>query len=97
MLENTITADSIICHSQGHVATTIDDQVVLLSLDKGNYYGMNGVLTSIWHWVAQPMRVSDICKKLVQAYEVSDDVCQRDVLGILRDLQNEGLIEVKPI
>ncbi|TXT35021.1 MAG: coenzyme PQQ biosynthesis protein PqqD [Comamonadaceae bacterium] len=97
MLENTITADSIICHSHGQVATSIDDQIVLLSLDKGNYYGMNGVLTSIWHWVAQPMRVSDICKKLIETYEVSDEVCKKDVQRILLELQQEGLIEIKPI
>nr|WP_319564642.1 lasso peptide biosynthesis PqqD family chaperone [uncultured Rhodoferax sp.] len=92
---NAITPDSIICQSEGKISTKIDDQTVLLSIDQGNYYGMNKVLTSIWQWVEQPTRVSDIFRKLAETYEVSDETCQKDVLKVLMNLQKENLIHIQ--
>jgi hypothetical protein len=96
MHESTITPDSIICQSQSQVATEIDGELVLLSIDKGNYYGMNKVLTAIWNWLGVPTKVSDICKKMTETYEVSAEVCEKDVMKALGDLQREGLIDIRP-
>ncbi|MEW5769963.1 MAG: PqqD family peptide modification chaperone [Pseudomonadota bacterium] len=90
-----ITPDSTVCQSRNQVSTEIDGETVLLSIDKGNYYGMNKVLTAIWTWLEQPMKVSDICRKVTEIYEVSDEVCEKDVLKALGDLLNEGLIVVQ--
>lgn len=94
MQTNVITTDSIICQSRNQASTEIDGETVLLSIDKGNYYGMNKVLTSIWNWLEQPTKVSDICRRVTELYEVSDDVCQKDVMKALNDLQREGLIDI---
>ena len=95
MQENMITSNSIICQSRNQVSTEIDGETVLLSIDKGNYYGMNKVPTAIWSWLEQPMKVSDICKKVTEIYEVADDVCEKDVMKALSDLHHEGLISIQ--
>jgi hypothetical protein len=95
MTETAITPDSVICQSQSQVSTEIDGETVLLSIDKGNYYGMNKVLTAIWNWLEQPMKVSDICHKLTETYDVSGDVCEKDVRMVLGELRKEGLIDIR--
>lgn len=95
MQEIPITADSLVCQSRNQVSTEIDGETVLLSIDKGNYYGMNQILTAIWNWLGEPTTVSDICKKMTETYEVSAEVCEKDIMKVLGDLQKEGLIDIR--
>ena len=95
MSENAITADSLICRSQSHVSTEIDGETVLLSIDRGNYYGMNKSLSAIWKWIEEPTRVSEIFRRMTETYEVEEETCERDVMKTLNELQGEGLIEVR--
>lgn len=95
MKQESLTPDSVVCRSQNQVSTEIDGEAVLLSIEKGKYYGMNKILTAIWNWLEQPTRVSEVCTKILESYEVSDDVCRKDVMRILGELHNEGLIDIR--
>lgn len=94
-MESPICHDSLISQSRNQVSTEIDGEMVLLSIDKGNYYSMNKVLTAIWGWLEQPMKASDIHRKITETYEVADDVCERDLMKALSDLHSEGLIDIR--
>jgi hypothetical protein len=54
---------------------------------------LNPVGARIWALLGTPVRVADICDKIVQQYDVEVDRCERDVLGVLRDLAAHELIE----
>ncbi len=95
MPSNTITLNSIVRRSENHLSTEVDGEVVLLGLDRGNYYGMNKALTSIWTWIEKPVRVAEICGKMTATYAVTPEVCEKDVLKVLGNLSTEGLIEVQ--
>lgn len=43
----------------------------------------------------EPRLVSDIRDVIAGEYEVERDRCERDILGLLRELAAQGLIEVK--
>lgn len=91
---NVLTFDSVVSHSMDQVSTEIDGEVVILSIDKGNYYGMNKVLTAIWSWLDEPVKVAEICTRLTEVYDVTPEVAEADVLKILGELSREGLLEV---
>jgi hypothetical protein len=91
---NGITLDSIVSHSLDQVSTEIDGEAVILSIDRGNYYGMNKVLTAIWGWLDEPVKVADVCSRLTATYDVSPDVAEADILKILSELSREGLLTV---
>lgn len=90
-----ISLDSVVSRSEGQVSTEIDGEAVLLSIDRGNYYGMNKVLTAIWNWTEGPIRVSDICAKLTSTYDVSREIAEKDLLKVLGELSREGLIDIQ--
>lgn len=90
-----LSLDSVVNRSEGQVSTEIDGEAVLLSIDRGNYYGMNKVLTAIWNWIEKPMSVSEICTKLTSTHDVSREVAEKDVLKILGELSREGLIDIQ--
>lgn len=95
MALNEITLDSVVSHSVDQVSTEIDGEAVILSIDQGNYYGMNKVLTAIWSWIEKPVKVSEICTMLTSIYQVTREAAEADVLEILGELSREGLIEVQ--
>lgn len=94
MALNELTLDSIVSHSLDQVSTEIDGEAVILSIDKGNYYGMNKVLTAIWGWLEEPVTVADVCARLTATYDVVPEVAEADVLMILGELSREGLLNV---
>ena len=76
------------------IATTIDNEVVMLSPRSQSYFGLGTVGSEIWRAIEHPRRVSDICDELMSQFATSAQECQHDVLEFLNDLANRGLVRV---
>lgn len=76
------------------IASKMDNEIVMMSIEKGNYYGLNEVGAEIWEKLTEPMTVNALCHKLMDEFEVGEDQCQSEVLAYLGKLQDEGLIIV---
>lgn len=90
-----IAFDSVVVQSAEPIVTTVDDEVVMLSVRAGAYFGLNGVGGEIWNMIAQPRRVDDLCDSLSRDYDVSLETLTRDVIEFLEGLQERGLIHVE--
>jgi len=86
--------DSIVVRDSEPVATTIDDEVVMLSPRAQAYFGLGSVGSEIWKAIEQPRRVDEICAALMQEFEVDADTCQREVLDFLNDLVGRKLARI---
>lgn len=71
------------------------DETVLMSLERGNYYGLDAIATDIWLRLEQPISIGDLCAQLVEDYEADLATIQRDVLNLLEHLRAEGLVDVR--
>lgn len=89
-----ISLDSIVCQSEDHVSAVLDEEVVLMSIEKGLYFGFNKVLSRIWQILEVPVTVAQICATLQDEYDVEPDVCKRDVFEVLEKLAENKLITV---
>lgn len=74
----------------------VDGEIVGLSVEKGQCYGMNGVASEIWRMLAEPKSVDDLCAALTADYAVDEATCRADILPVLRQLRAEGLIAPAP-
>lgn len=88
-----ITFTSKISHVKNQVSCDLAGEAVILSLDKGIYYTLNPVGARIWNITEQPVNVEEIQKILLSEYDVEARDCEVDLLTILEDLAQEGLIE----
>ena len=70
----------------------IDNEIVALSIEHGTCYGMNRVGSRIWKLLAEPIRIDDLCSALRAEYRVDAEVCERQVLDLLKEFRAEGLI-----
>lgn len=91
-----IALESTVHATQAAVSSELADEVVILNLSNGVYYGLNPMGTTVWQLVQQPQRVSDVCARIHAEYDVEPERCERDVLALLQDMQAAGLIEVSP-
>jgi translation initiation factor 2 beta subunit (eIF-2beta)/eIF-5 len=59
------------------------------------YYGLDDVGARVWQLIQEPTVVKEIQATILEEYGVEPERGERDVLALLQDLANEGLIEVK--
>jgi len=72
----------------------VADEAVILHLKQGIYYGLNPVSASIWKLLQSPLSVRAIREAILEAYEVDEATCQRDLVVLLEELHSHGLIEL---
>lgn len=87
-----LTLDTTVCQSEDQVSTEIDHEVVLMSIEKGAYFGLNKVLSRIWKIIETPVTVSQLCATLQNEYNVTEETCLRDVVEILNKMAEKNLI-----
>jgi hypothetical protein len=87
-----LSPSSTVVRSDGFIEAEIDNEIVALNIEKGACYGLNTVGSRIWSLVASPIRIKDICAKLLVDYKVEPETCERQVLDLLEELRAEGMI-----
>lgn len=94
MRNQAITQESIVRRDSNILTNTIDDQIVMMSLEKGHYYGMNPVGSRIWERLREPASVDALCDELLQEYQTDRQRCLHAVIAFLEKLHAAGLIEI---
>jgi hypothetical protein len=89
-----ITAESLVAWSKVPVATEVDHEVVLMNVGRGRCYGLGETGSSVWRRLASPIRVDDLCRELLLEYRAEREVLERDVLALLEQMHEEGLVTV---
>lgn len=91
---SSIQLHSTVTRSPEPVSSEIDDDLVILSVERGRYYGTEVVGQRIWALLAAPICVDNLCDALMAEFKVERAICEQEVLAFLSQLQAEGLIEV---
>lgn len=89
-----ITDLSVISVTKEAVHCDLEDEVVILGLKDGVYYGLNPVGAFIWNLVQNPITVKEIKEAILNEYDVEEDVCEKDLVELLDNLLDKNLIEV---
>ena len=90
-----LTLSSAIERNNEILATAIDGEFVMMSIDTGKYYGLNSVGSRIWELIAQPTSVESVCKTLLGEFSVEKQKCEKEVLDILQQMFQKNLVVVK--
>jgi len=71
----------------------LTDEVIILDLPSGVYFGLEGVGSELWHYIQERRTVQQIVDHLTAEYEISREECEAKTIGFLEDLAKHGLIE----
>jgi hypothetical protein len=87
-----ITMNSTVVVAKEQMSCGLDDEAVILSLDKGTYYTLNPLGSQIWNLIQKPIKVEKIRDTILEEYSIDKETCETDLLSLLDDLKKEGLI-----
>ena len=93
-MKNKITLDTYIKRNNEVFASQIDDEVVMMNIQSGKYYGMDTIGSRIWELINEKIQVQQVIDQLIEEYDVSAEQCQNDVLEFLDELNQNKLVEV---
>lgn len=72
----------------------IDQDKVMIDIERGAYFGMNPVAGEIWDMLEAPHSPQQVIQKLMALYEVDAETCQTETLQILQRMARLKLVEV---
>lgn len=90
-----LSKSSIIKVSKEAVHCDVEDEVVILSMKDGVYYGLNPVGAYIWSQIQEPKRVEEIRNSILWEFDVGKEECEADLMELLKDLLDHSLIEIE--
>ncbi|MBT5875715.1 MAG: PqqD family protein [Candidatus Latescibacteria bacterium] len=76
------------------VSNVLGDEKIILDMKSGEYFGMNPVGADIWDYIQQPRKLDEIVAILMDKYGIDQERCETDVLALLAELSDVGLIEI---
>jgi len=95
--KQSISLDSVVIASGELVSANLDGEVVILGFESGSYYSLSEVGAFVWNYIQKARIVSDICKAILEEYEVERTQCEQDLVTLLNDLAEKQLIVSKEV
>lgn len=81
--------------SEQQISCDVADEVVMLSVRDGQYYGLNPVGASIWRLIQTPKTLAEVRDVLLDEYtDVSPETCADEVLAFASSMLALGLIRL---
>lgn len=88
--------DTQITAIRDQTSVDLDDEVAILNLASGVYFGLNEVGAFIWRRLQQPATVAALEAAVLAEYAVTPEQCAADLQKLLADLHTHHLIETSP-
>lgn len=74
--------------------TDLNGEIVMMDLEKGRYFSLNGVGSRIWEIIEEPIGINKIVDCLLEEYDVNRNECEENVLEFLGKLEDANIISV---
>ena len=74
--------------------TDLNGEIVMMDLEKGRYFSLNGVGSRIWEIIEKPIEVNKLVESLLEEYDVNRNECEENVLEFLGKLRDANIVFV---
>ena len=73
------------------IAAEMDGDLVMMSVERGEYFGVGGIGARVWELLAQPTTVAEIARTICAEYDVDEARCLADMQAFVDALVQNGL------
>jgi hypothetical protein len=94
MGSSAISLQSAVQIRDGVLFREVAGESVLLDLESGTYFSLNAVGTRVWGLLAQRTPLVEVHRALLAEYEVAEDRLLADLLDLIGELAQCGLVRV---
>ena len=77
------------------LGSELGSEVVMLNLSDATYYGLDEVGAVVWRLFQQPVTIERVVASLVDTYDVDAQRCRADIVKLVADLRERGLVVVR--
>ena len=74
--------------------TSMGEDVVLLHVQRGDYYSLNKVGARLWMLADGTKSIDDLAELITAEFEISQSQAVKDVAELVEQLANENLVKV---
>lgn len=74
------------------MASILNQDMVLMDVINGSFFGVNTIGRFIWQALEQPMSFDALLALLMKHYDVSESQCRQNTLAFLQQLEMQHLI-----
>lgn len=90
-----LTPATVVVAASDQVSAEVGSEVVILSFRDEVYYGLDGVGARVWELLRDPASVASVRDAIVAEFAVDAPTAERDLLELLGELAERGLVEVR--
>jgi hypothetical protein len=94
-MKSEISERSTVMAAKHQVSSDLGGEVAILDLGAGMYYGLEEVGARIWELIQEPRIVREVQNIILEEYDVDPASGKGDVLALLQELADKGLVEVR--
>jgi len=77
------------------IQSAIGEEVVMLDMDSGFYFGLNSVASIIWRKLEKEISFEEIISELLEDYNIDEVTCENETRIFLNQLLEKNII--KPV
>jgi hypothetical protein len=89
--------ETMMVATRQQVSCGLGDEVVILSMESGAYFGLNPVAARIWELLQERRTIGSVRDILLEEYEGIDaEGCMRQLVDVLRQLVEWELLAIIP-
>ena len=86
--------DEKVVISQQVIAREVGEELVILDLSGGTYFGLDAVGARIWQLMGESKSLAEICEVMLDEYDVSRAELERDIMILAGELSTRNLISL---
>lgn len=75
------------------IATDMDGETVMMSIEHGEYYGLSEVGSFLWEQLAGPLSVEELCRRVIEEFDVDETTCRTDVSAFIAEMLEIGVLQ----
>lgn len=94
-MNNPVTMESVytpVIRNPDLISTEMDGDTVMMSIERGEYFGLGGVGSRAWELMAQATTVEAMAQTICNEFEVDLPTAQADLHKFVQDLLDHGLV-----
>jgi hypothetical protein len=94
-MASSLSERSTVVAVERQVSSDLGGEVAILDLASGMYYGLDEVGARVWELIRKPRVVEEVVGVILDEYDVGAKEGRDDVLALLQELADKGLVEVR--
>ena len=75
------------------IGASIDNELVMMSVEQGQYYGLGGIGPRVWELLETPHTLTELVDRITEEFDVERTVCESDMAGFIERMEKFDLIE----